>query len=46
MQKKTVDKEIVKKEKQINNQFKRKRKHFMLENETSQAELKFKPDLQ
>ena len=40
MSKKTAEKETIKKEKQINNQTKRKRKHFELENEASQVGLK------
>ena len=40
MPRKTVEKETVKKEKQINNQIEKKRKQFELENETSQVELK------
>ena len=36
MTKKTIEKETVKKEKQINNQIKKKRKHFEIENEASQ----------
>ena len=40
MPKKTAEKETVKKDKQINNQIKRKRKHFKLENEASQVGLK------
>ena len=40
MPKKTAEKETVKKDKQINNQIKRKRKHFELENEASQVGLK------
>ena len=37
MPKKTAEKETVKNDKQINNQIKRKRKHFELENEVSQV---------
>ena len=40
MPKKTAEKETVKKDKQINNQIKRKRKHFEFENEASQVGLK------
>ena len=40
MTKKTAEKESVKKDKQINNQIKRKRKHFELDNEASQVGLK------
>ena len=40
MPKKTTEKETVKKDKQINNQIKRKRKHLELENEASQVGLK------
>ena len=40
MPKKTEEKETVKKDKQINNQIKRKGKHFELENEASQVGLK------
>ena len=40
MPKKTAEKETVKKDKQINNQIKRKRIHFELENEASQVGLK------
>ena len=40
MSKKTAEKETVKKEKKINKQTKRKRKHFDLENWASQAGLK------
>ena len=39
MSKKTAEKETVKKDKQINNQIKMKRKHFVLENEASQIRL-------
>ena len=35
-----MEKETIKKEKQIYNQIKRKRKHFEFENETSQVEIK------
>ena len=41
MPKKIAEKETIKKEKQINNQIKRKRKHFELENEASQVGIKF-----
>ena len=40
MPKKTAEKETVKKDKQINNQIKRKGKHFELENEASQVGFK------
>ena len=40
MPKKTTEKETVTKDKQINNQIKRKTKHFELENEASQVGLK------
>ena len=40
MPKKTAEKETVKKDHQINNLIKRKRKHFELENEASQVGLK------